>query len=244
MLRRPHHTIDADEVHVWHVNVDCVDSAGLDAMGALLSPQEIARMQQFGQERDRLLFLLSRGLMRSVLASYLRGDGAALQFGATAFGKPILDANGAAPLCFNLTHSRGAVALAVSREREVGVDIEERRRRVDYVGLAKRYFAADEARHLESLVEEQRADAFVAIWTLKEAYVKGIGRGLMFPLDAFAFDLDISRLIGFRPLADFVACDWQFQQFDLGERHCGAVAVQGSGVSIEMRDWAAAFFDV
>ena len=44
-----------------------------------------------------------------------------------------------------------------------------------------------------------------------------------------------------RALADFVEADWHFHQFDLGAHHCGAVAVQGHGVKIEMRDWAAAF---
>jgi hypothetical protein len=51
-------------------------------------------------------------------------------------------------------------------------------------------------------------------------------------------------LIGFRPLAVFVAEDWQFHQFDLGARHCGAVAVEGNGAVIELRDWAAAFVAV
>jgi 4'-phosphopantetheinyl transferase len=123
----------------------------------------------------------------------------------------------------------------------VGVDVEERSRKVDYLGLAERYFASDEARYLTTLPEEQRGDAFFAIWTLKEAYVKGIGRGLTFPLDVFAFELAASRLIAFRALMDFVDCDWQFHQFDMGEQHCGAVAVQGGGSRITLQDWADVF---
>jgi 4'-phosphopantetheinyl transferase len=178
--------------------------------------------------------------MRSVLASYLGCHGEDLCFAVNAYGKPVLQGNNEKPQ-FNLSHSRGAITLAVSGDRPVGIDVEERQRKVEFLGLAQRYFTAEEARHLEMLSETARGDAFFAIWTLKEAYVKGIGRGLTFPLDAFCFDLDGNRLLRFRALADFVAADWHFHQFDLGERHCGAVAVQGDRVQIEMRDWAAVF---
>jgi 4'-phosphopantetheinyl transferase len=246
MLHRPSHTIGPHEVHVWHLLADhLTDAAALQAIYALLSPQEQERMTCLRRTRDQTLFVLARGLMRTVLASYLDCKCHEVRFAANAYGKPILYADARhPPLQFNLTHSRGAAALAVSRDREVGIDVEERQRPVEYLALAQRFFAAAEARHLQELREEQRGDAFFAIWTLKEAFVKGIGRGLSFPLDAFCFDLEVNRLIRFRPLADFVSCDWHFHQFDLGERHCGALAVQnpvGNDVTIEMRNWPTAF---
>jgi 4'-phosphopantetheinyl transferase len=201
-------------------------------------------MKCYRHERDRTLFLCARGLVRTVLASYLDCTCHDVRFAANDFGKPILvpgDSAGA-KLHFNLTHSRGAVALAVSGGREVGIDVEERHRPVEYLALAERFFAEAEARHLRGLDPAELPDAFFAIWTLKEAYVKGIGRGLTFPLEAFCFDLDAhKRLTAFRPQADFVDRDWHFHQFDLGERHCGALAVHGVGATIEMHDWAAAF---
>jgi 4'-phosphopantetheinyl transferase len=239
MLQQPRHSIGADEVHVWHLLADGrTEPADLRT---LLSAHELARMNCYRHERDRTLFRWARGLVGTVLASYLDCSCHDLRFTANDFGKPILLADRGPPLHFNLTHSRGAVALAVSRGREVGIDIEERRRPVEYLALAERFFAEPEARHLRGLPADELPDAFFAIWTLKEAYVKGIGRGLTFPLEAFCFDLDGRRLKAFRALADFVACDWHFHQFDLGERHCGALAVRGAGAAITMRDWAAAF---
>lgn len=202
-------------------------------------------MGRYGQERDRLMHLLSRALMRTVLASYLGCDSADVRFSANVHGKPLLLAEDCpSRLHFNLTHKAGTVALAVSGGREVGIDIEERHRVVEYLPLAERFFSADEARHLQRLAPEQRGEAFFAIWTLKEAFVKGIGRGLTFPLDAFCFDLEIDRFVRFRPLADFVSPDWRFTQFELGERHRGALAVHcpaRNAVTIAMRDWAAVF---
>ncbi|MBI3823177.1 MAG: 4'-phosphopantetheinyl transferase superfamily protein [Planctomycetes bacterium] len=244
MLNRPHHTIGANDVHVWHLLADDVtDHGALLAIYALLTTDEQDRMARLKHEHDRNLFLLSRGLMRSVLASYLGCRPRDVQFAANNFGKPILQ--NAPALQFNLTHSRGAAALAVGGSREVGVDIERRERQVEYLALAQRFFTAAEAQHLLNIGEEKRSDAFFAIWTLKEAFVKAIGRGISFPLDAFCFDLDVTRLVRFRPLADFVSCDWHFHQFDLGDRHCGALAVQSPGankVDVTMRDWRTTFF--
>lgn len=241
MLRKPTHAIGPDEVHVWHLLSERLTEPGLfPALSSLLSAQESQRVQSLRHERDRTLALLARGMMRTVLASYLDCHCHEVHFTANDFGKPTLPGH-APPLRFNLTHSRGAVALAVSRTREVGIDVEERGRPADYLGLAERFFADPEWHHLRGLPAEHLPDAFFAIWTLKEAFVKGIGRGLSFPLEAFCFDLDGRRLTRFRPLADFVSPDWYFQQFDLGERHCGAVAVQGTGAMIVMHDWQTAF---
>lgn len=246
MLHRPLHSVGAHEVHIWHLLADEVTSeAALKSAEALLTMDEQVRMNCLHRARDRLLYLLSRGLMRSVLASYLDCPGRDVRFASDAHGKPIMQPGSHAKrLHFNLTHSRGAVALAVSGGREVGIDVEEHHRPVDYLALAERFFAPAEHRHLRGLPGDQLPAAFFAIWTLKEAFVKGIGRGISFPLDAFCFDLDANRLLGFRPLADFVSRDWHFQQFELGARHCGALAVQnpnGATVHVEMRDWRDAF---
>ena len=252
MLHRPQHTIDAHEVHVWHLRADrLTDSAVRHALFAILATEEQDRMARFRHEQDRTLFLLSRGLMRSVLASYLGCRCREVRFAANDFGKPILHPEGppaanalGLPLYFNLTHSRGVAALAVSRGREVGIDVEQRERQLEFLALAERFFSVEEACYLRGLEKNQRSEAFFAIWTLKEAFVKGIGRGLSYPLDAFCFDLDGDRLIRFRPLADFVSPDWHFQQFELGDRHYGALAVQASAeadLKIEMRDWQTTF---
>jgi 4'-phosphopantetheinyl transferase len=238
MLQRPRHTVGSNEVHVWYLLADrLIDPALLDVLRSLLSADEHERVHRFRMERDRELFRLSRALMRTVLASYIDCPTNEVRFGVNDFGKPILQASG---IHFNLTHSRGAVVLAVSN-REVGVDVEEHQRQVEYLALAERFFAAPEWRYLQTLPADELPAAFFAIWTLKEAFVKGIGRGLSFPLDAFCFDLEGNRLLRFRPLADFVSPDWHFHQFELSDHHCGAVAVQGGQARIEMRDWLSTF---
>ncbi len=246
MLRRCCPPLAEDAVHVWHQRTDRFDQdpAFVDAFHKLLSPGEQTRFAQIRRPGDRFVYLLSRAMMRTVLAQYVDSACENLAFGANDFGKPILTPSERPAVHFNLTHSRGAIALAVSATCEVGIDIEDRYRAVEFRALADRFFSEPEACYLRGLEGERLRDAFFAIWTLKEAFVKGIGRGLSFPLDAFCFDLDVHRLIAFRPLADYVATDWGFRQFELDDQHSGALAIRGrhaEEVCVQFYEWDAHF---
>jgi 4'-phosphopantetheinyl transferase len=63
--------------------------------------------------------------------------------------------------------------------------------RLDNVPLdiADRYFSTVELAEFRALPREARAEKFFYYWTLKEAYIKAIGKGLSVPLDQFSFSL-------------------------------------------------------
>ena len=132
MLHRPLFTVGIHQVHVWHLLAeDVLGSPSLPAPHELLTTDELVRMNSYHRACDRELYFLSRGVMRSVLASYLGCQGFDVCFASDSHGKPILQPGyHQKQLYFNLTHSRGAVAMAVSGGREVGVDVEERERSV------------------------------------------------------------------------------------------------------------------
>ena len=99
-------------------------------------------------------------------------------------GKPYLK-DGAAH--FNISHS-GSVATCVVSRYQVGCDV-EKVREID-LKIAKRYFCKEEADELFSLKKESdRIDAFFRLWTLKESYVKAVGKGLAIPLNSFSISL-------------------------------------------------------
>lgn len=92
---------------------------------------------------------------------------------------------------FNLSHS-GNAALAVFADREVGCDIELRKRANE--ALARRFFCAREADWMLAAAEEkEREDRFYRIWTLKESFLKATGQGLHLPLDSFCFTIRDKR---------------------------------------------------
>ena len=239
----PRLALPPDTVHVWHLFADRIDDpARLAPFEALLSPDERARQTRYARPRDRRQYLLARVLARTLLSHYLDVPPEALRFGATPYGKPVLlREGGGSDLHFNLTHSQGVIACAVSRSHEVGIDVEDAGRKLGFLDLAERYFAPPEAAGLRALAGDEQRAAFFAIWTLKEAFVKALGQGLTYPLDAFAFELDRGRLVAFRPLVPEVSPDWRFFQFRLGDRHQGAVAVHGGPAQFQLHDWAERF---
>jgi 4'-phosphopantetheinyl transferase len=109
-------------------------------------------------------------------------------FDTGAGGKPRID-DDAIPLAFNLSHSRGHIAVAVTSGAAVGVDIESGRGARDVMRLARRYFAPAEVAALEALPAGERADLFYAYWTLKEAWIKARGGGVWQDIASVAFDL-------------------------------------------------------
>lgn len=109
--------------------------------------------------------------------------------------------------CFNLSHSAftpapvaapvtgtgawGIAACAVTRGREVGLDVEGLGRRIPAALAAHAFGDADRA-WLARQADATRA--FLTLWTLKEAWIKGVGAGLRLPLPAFHIDPDTGAL--------------------------------------------------
>ena len=72
----------------------------------------------------------------------------------------------------------------------IGVDIEDQTRNLEAVELAHRFFSGAEANAIEGVGGLERLRIFFQFWSLKEAALKSIGKGLPFGLDAFEFELD------------------------------------------------------
>jgi len=119
-------------------------------------------------------------VLRQLLSQYLERPAHTLRWDKAAHGKPFL-VDGACR--FNLTHSENVAALAVSPQAELGLDVEDRTRRVDFFALGKRFFAAPEAEALLQAADPRHF--FFEVWTAKEAYIKALGDGLSHPLDRF-----------------------------------------------------------
>jgi 4'-phosphopantetheinyl transferase len=177
-------------VDVFTVRTAGVGSDVVAALATLLSDGELTRAERFVRSVDRDTFVIARALVRTTLSAYGPTGPRDWRFETNTHGCPFVVAAqaGTPRLTFNLSHTTGLVALAVTRGRLVGVDVE----RVDRVvreDVAGRHFAPDEVRDLRALPAEAQPRAFFEYWTLKEAYIKARGMGLAIPLADFAFTL-------------------------------------------------------
>ncbi len=89
-----------------------------------------------------------------------------------SYGKPFLsDYPG---ICFNLSHSGCYAACAVG-PRPLGIDIQIHQ--PDYEKLIDSVCTSDEKERLHPISNAARMTCFYNIWSLKESYVKALGRG-------------------------------------------------------------------
>lgn len=165
------------DVHVWAASGD-VSGERICFLQRTLSPDELERAERFHFDRDRNLFIASRGMLREVLGSYWQTSPAQLAFTYNPQGKPSLNSFVPFPLHFNVTHSAGLILIAVTRVCPIGIDVEPARAMNDSEKIAREFFSAREVSELNSLPEEQRAAAFFNLWTRKEACLKATGDGL------------------------------------------------------------------
>jgi medium-chain acyl-[acyl-carrier-protein] hydrolase len=230
--------LGADEVHVWRVPLDC----GPDAVARLLeslADDERERADRFHFDKDRRHFIAGRGCLRAVLGRYLGEAPGRLSFTYNFYGKPTLAS--ATDLRFNLTHSHGLALVAVTRGREVGVDVEYVRRDLAGELLAERFFSPREAAALRALPEPQRREAFFRCWTRKEAYIKARGAGLSLPLDRFDVTLrpdEPAMLLATHDEPD-EARRWTLRALTPGEGYVGALAAEGDSWRLWCGHWPA-----
>ncbi len=216
------------DLHLWFAFPEEWEGPGLDAaLWGVLDAGEIARSKRIRFPAQQRLFGVSRFLLRTVLAHYGSTAPGAWRFVAGDHGKPrVAPGSGPAP-AFNLSHTAGVAVVAVTAGGEVGVDVENRDRRVQARRLGERFFSSAEAAELGGLPEAELRERFILIWTLKEAYVKGLGLGLSRPLDSFAFSLAGGRpqRIGFTAVPPGDPREWRFALVEPRPRSVAAVAV-------------------
>jgi len=230
--------IDSRQVHLWHLYVPDQDVPAHEEAMALLTPEEREKHGRFHFARDRRRYLMTRWLIRSLLSRYAPIAPRDWRFETNAYGRPRI-ANAlpqAKRLRFNISHSASLIVVALTVEREVGVDVEHTARAAP-LEIAQQFFSADEAQALRQLPAELQPSRFWDLWTLKESYIKARGMGLSLPLDRFSFSFEGAHevAVGFEDGLDDSAARWRFWQLQPDNAHAVALClecVQPEGVQL------------
>lgn len=224
-------------MHAWYASTAALTRSRIEAGLAWLTPAERERYRRFYLDEDRHMFLLGRLLARSLVGAALGVSPAGWTWREGPHGRPEI-ASPATPIRFNLAHSAGLVLCALACDREVGVDVEDLRRRPVDEAVVRRYCAPLEIADIEAQGEAWH-DRFLRYWTLKEAYLKARGLGIAMPLAEIGFALDTSGArVQF--LGSLAGTDdrWAFFISQPTDRHVVAVAVSardGRKPSCELR---------
>jgi len=222
------------EIHLWLAFYDEINEERLHAAyRGLLNPTEKAQEPRFHFARDRRRYLVTRALVRTVLSRYASVEPGDWSFSANAYGRPeIANPEGAeASLSFNISHTHSLIVLGVTRDRAVGVDVENVRAREVSIDIADRYFAPQEVEVLAAAPPDLQQDRFFEYWTFKESYIKARGMGLSLPLDKFRFHYPDDRAvqIAIHPELADDAARWQFWQFRPRPEYLVAICAERVG---------------
>jgi 4'-phosphopantetheinyl transferase len=192
--------LDDSRIDVWHVSSAHVRSAVIPDLYKTLSRQETDRVQRFRTSELSQSFIISRGFLRLILASYVNADPRSVEFVYGSNGKPhLVNTIG---LEFNVSHSSGQIVFACGRDCKIGIDIEAIRPMKDLQAVAQMCFTQEELTQLTVASPDAYERAFYLCWTRKEAYLKAIGTGLSLPLQDFQIELDprqIGRVVLMKP---------------------------------------------
>ena len=227
-----------DEVHVWRAPLD-VPELHVRSLWYLLTGDECQRAERYVFEKDQRHFVVARGLLRVLLGRYLGQDPQHLRFTYGPHGKPALATDmGGDTLRFNVSHSYGLALYAMTRGREIGVDVERIRPEVAQETIAEHFFSPREVTILRALPMLLQAPAFFACWTRKEAYIKARGKGLSVPLNSFSVSLipgKPAELLDVQSDPE-ESSRWSFLELVPDSHYVGALAVEG-------RDWRPRYRD-
>ena len=140
------------------------------------------------------------------------------------FGKPSLKRK---DIFYNISHSGKYVTCAISN-KIVGIDIQKHIEKFEEIIS---FFSISEKEYLASIpFQKLLIKEFFKIWTVKESYVKFLGRGLYKELDSFSLFLDKKKIID----EGRIVKDILYKNFSISEEYTMSV-VASSDDSYEIR---------
>jgi phosphopantetheinyl transferase len=172
---------------------------------AVLTPDEHLRYRRLRSSRKRKEFELSRALLHSL------GPSTGIR---------------------SVSHSGGYAAVATSRARALGIDIESHRPR-DVISLAQFAFHPDEA---TALAKHPKAlECFYSLWVLKEACAKALRLELLDALRTCVFTIEDEISAGALPTRQ----PWQAYVWRVRPEMSLGVVVLGAKqpLQVEQLEW-------
>ncbi|WP_243521534.1 4'-phosphopantetheinyl transferase superfamily protein [Bacillus pseudomycoides] len=145
-----------------------------------VSNEKREKIESFHRKEDAYRGLIADLLVRSLVMRKYNILNKEIEFQTNFYGKPCL--YGFSNFEFNISHSGDWIVCAVDKF-SIGVDV-EMIKPIEF-DIAKSFCTVAEYDELLSIDSLKQLDYFYDLWTIKESYVKAIGKGLTIPLNSF-----------------------------------------------------------
>lgn len=222
--------IACNDIKIWYALPESLnDSRLLERFCSWFSPSELHVCKSYRFKKDQHTYLIAHALLRAALSRCCDVHPARWTFHKNAYQKPyISEPTNTRHLHFNISHTEGMVAAAITRIGSIGVDVESLSRETIENGVAQEVLSEVEYRDYMQQTGTAQHTRLLQYWTLKEAYVKATGRGITAGLKNHAFDLSeqLDPKIRFLEPNENLESDWKFWQYGLDTGHMLALACQ------------------
>ena len=136
--------ISERDIHIWHASLE--ERGGeVDYFFSMLSREERERVFSFKFLKDQRRFTIFRGILREILSQYLDKPPQGIKIGYGSWGKPHLINE--EKIYFNVSHCKEHALYAISRNHEVGVDLEKIDDGIDLEDIVLSLFSESEMAH-------------------------------------------------------------------------------------------------
>lgn len=216
---------------LWYLREESVTDELIEAFWATLAPAEREKADRYRMRADRVRSVAARGLLRAALSHrWSEIEPSDWRLDAEEGGRPFVC--GPQHPSISVAHTPGLVVVAVADEPQIGIDVENRHRKVDRSSIAARWFAPAEAELLRTSPPER----FFWYWVLKEAYGKACGMGLGVGFDRVVFDTGPNGIE--LELDGSPQREWSFEVRELDDFYIGVAASRTPNLTL--RDYSAA----
>lgn len=179
-------SIKEGEIHIWQSSLQQTTKKIFELKNNL-NNSELLRLSTYKSKDLQLKSIVSRGILKKLISSYLQIDPKDYLIKENLYGKPYLDFS---PLKFNISHSNNMIIYIFTLDSQVGIDIEYINKNCEFINIAKKIFTNNEFQQLISLPKFQQLYAFFSCWTCKEAFVKYLGKSLFVCAKKISIDID------------------------------------------------------
>lgn len=178
----------------------------------LVDDSKLAKIQRYRNPKDYENALIADILVRFSIFESTKIKYIKKPFLLTDYGKPYLppDIN----LHFNISHSSEWVVCAID-EKAVGIDV-QLMEEIDILEIARGFFTAKEYGLIFDADSNMRTALFYDLWTLKEGYIKALGKGLSIKLDSFSI-IKVNNAIYYETQTQHEQC--YFKQYNIDDAY-------------------------
>ncbi|BCY18924.1 phosphopantetheine-protein transferase [Leptolinea sp. HRD-7] len=168
-------------IDVWYTRMDEYSPSSFDQF---LSSDEKAKAMKIRDAVKSRFAIISRGILRVLLGRYLSISPVDVSIETREKGKPMLSPGLLNRVAFNVSHSQGVLAIAISKNNPVGIDIEKKDLQTNPQQASRLVFSPEEKSYLEK--RGNLLNDFFGIWTIKESILKATGDGFSYPSHEFS----------------------------------------------------------